>query len=85
MYMFGGMALAAISVLLVLFLVVYPLLKSVVPRRAIVLVDFIVGILLVAISIGLIATCSVHLILMGILVISFGIFTLVAVRKLRKC
>jgi hypothetical protein len=84
MHMFGGMALAAVAILLVIFLVVYPLFKSIVPKSAVVLVDILVGILLLAICVGLVATFSVHLIVMGILVLSFGSITLLVIRNTRK-
>jgi hypothetical protein len=84
MHMFGGMALAAVAVLLVVFLVVYPLFKNLVPNSAVVLVDVLIGILLIAICIGLIVTFSVHLILMGVLVLAFGSITLLIIRNTRK-
>jgi hypothetical protein len=82
--MFGGMVLAAVAVLLVVFLVAYPLFKAIVPTSAVVLVDILIGIILLAICVGLIATFSVHLIIMGILVLSFGSITLLILRSARR-
>lgn len=83
MHMFAGMALAAIAALLVIFLIIYPLVKKIVPISLIWIADVIVAIFILGIGIGLIITATVHLLLMGIFTICFGALTLLIIRKCR--
>lgn len=83
MHMFAGMALAAIVALLVVFLIIYPLLKKIIPISQIWIVDVILTMIICAIGLGLILTAKVHLILMGMFLICFGALILLIIRKYR--
>lgn len=83
MHMFAGMVLAAIVALLVLFLIVYPLLKKIIPTDLIWIADAILAIIICTTGIALILKATVHLLLMGVFIICFGALTLMVIRKCR--
>ena len=81
--MFAGTAISAIVLLLVVFLIIYPLTKKIVPNNTIWITGVIVGAIILVCGGALILTAATHLIFMGIFLICFGALTLLAMYKLR--